>query len=92
MEDGDFNFLKARRRSNSSVDAKVAFKSKFETSEEDPVFEESKHGDQGYDHYTVAGSAEEGDSSELDRQSSADSSIDSVEMESPVEVEAQRKM
>lgn len=41
----------SRRRSNSSVDRPETFKTKFETVDPDPVFEEEVHGDGGEDYY-----------------------------------------
>lgn len=45
-DDYDFKFTNARRRSNSSSHANGlgAFKTKFETIDQDPVFEEELHG------------------------------------------------
>jgi hypothetical protein len=49
-KDGDeasdygYTFTNARRRSNSSTQALSDFKTKFETRDEDPVFEEELHG------------------------------------------------
>ena len=77
---------KARRRSNSSVDhgAQLGFKSKFETVEQEPVFEEDVHGDGGVDHY-VDEHAEAIDGGKLDKHSSAESSVSSIEEEGPNE-------
>ena len=45
-DDYNFNFTNARRRSNSSSHGHALsdFKTKFETIEQDPVFEEEMHG------------------------------------------------
>ena len=49
--DGDFNFAKSRRRSNSSSGAQGIgnFKTKFDVNEPEPVFEEDVHGPQPED-------------------------------------------
>ncbi|EEH35974.1 hypothetical protein PAAG_00297 [Paracoccidioides lutzii Pb01] len=47
MQDYDYNFTNARRRSNSSTQGLADFKTKFETIEPDPVFEEEVHGPVG---------------------------------------------
>lgn len=44
MQDYGYNFTNARRRSNSSTQGLTDFKTKFETVEPDPVFEEELHG------------------------------------------------
>ncbi|KAK6376134.1 hypothetical protein LTS17_007385 [Exophiala oligosperma] len=44
VHDYGYNFANARRRSNSSTQALGDFKTKFETIETDPVFEEELHG------------------------------------------------
>ncbi|EXJ85233.1 hypothetical protein A1O3_05908 [Capronia epimyces CBS 606.96] len=44
IEDYGYNFTKARRRSNSSTHALGDFKTKFETLDAEPVFEEQLHG------------------------------------------------
>lgn len=44
MQDYGYNFTNARRRSNSSTQALGDFKTKFETVEPEPVFEEDIHG------------------------------------------------
>lgn len=44
MQDSGFTFANARRRSNSSAQALADFKTKFETAEPEPVFEEQLHG------------------------------------------------
>ncbi|ROT37733.1 hypothetical protein SODALDRAFT_262164, partial [Sodiomyces alkalinus F11] len=46
VDEGDFHFVKARRRSNSSGFAHHIrdFKTKFDVNEPEPVFEESVHG------------------------------------------------
>ena len=51
VHDGAFNMNHSRRRSNSLVDRPENFKTKFETIEPDPVFEEDVHGDGGEDYY-----------------------------------------
>ncbi|KIX04577.1 uncharacterized protein Z518_05447 [Rhinocladiella mackenziei CBS 650.93] len=43
-QDYGYNFTNHRRRSNSSTQALGDFKTKFETVEADPVFEEELHG------------------------------------------------
>lgn len=44
MQDSGFTFANARRRSNSSAQGLADFKTKFETAEPEPVFEEQIHG------------------------------------------------
>ncbi|KAK2800341.1 hypothetical protein FQN50_008157 [Emmonsiellopsis sp. PD_5] len=44
MQDYGYTFTNARRRSNSSTQGLTDFKTKFETIEPDPVFEEETHG------------------------------------------------
>ncbi|EXJ85886.1 hypothetical protein A1O1_06255 [Capronia coronata CBS 617.96] len=44
VEDYGYNFSKTRRRSNSSTHGLGDFKTKFETRDADPVFEEQLHG------------------------------------------------
>ncbi|TFB05988.1 hypothetical protein CCMA1212_002151 [Trichoderma ghanense] len=44
VEDEDFHFAHARRRSNSFSQNLSDFKTKFEVNEPDPLFEESVHG------------------------------------------------
>jgi len=69
-QDYGYNFNNARRRSNSSTQALGDFKTKFETVEADPVFEEELHGaqpehgeplekEESTDSSTTAGSIEE---------------------------------
>ncbi|KAK2753951.1 hypothetical protein FQN54_007310 [Arachnomyces sp. PD_36] len=43
-QDYGYNFTNTRRRSNSSTQALTDFKTKFETIEPEPVFEEELHG------------------------------------------------
>lgn len=81
IEDEGFNLSKVRRRSNSSVDyAKEAFKTKFEAIEQEPVFEEELHGDGGKNHYPTE-AADHLDGADLDKQSTSDSSVGSIEEE-----------
>lgn len=63
LEDYAYNMANARRRSNSSTFTAKDFKTKFETIEPEPVFEEELHGPMG---------------AELDKQSTAstDKSVD----------------
>jgi hypothetical protein len=56
LEDYAYNMANARRRSNSSTFTAKDFKTKFETIEPEPVFEEELHGPMG---------------AELDKQSTA---------------------
>lgn len=44
MDDYGYTFTNSRRRSNSSSQALGDFKTKFETLDQDPVFEEELHG------------------------------------------------
>lgn len=44
MQDSGYTFTNARRRSNSSAQGLADFRTKFETTEPDPVFEEPPHG------------------------------------------------
>ena len=44
MQDYGYTFTNTRRRSNSSTQAITDFKTKFETIETEPVFEEELHG------------------------------------------------
>lgn len=44
MQDYGYTFTNARRRSNSSTQGLNDFKTKFETVEPEPVFEEELHG------------------------------------------------
>ncbi|KAI9796564.1 MAG: hypothetical protein M1833_006128 [Piccolia ochrophora] len=44
VEDGMYNMTNPRRRSNSSTHVPSGFKTKFETREPEPVFEEELHG------------------------------------------------
>ncbi|EDN04157.1 predicted protein [Histoplasma mississippiense (nom. inval.)] len=44
VQDYGYTFTNARRRSNSSTQGLADFKTKFETIETDPVFEEEIHG------------------------------------------------
>lgn len=50
LEDYDYNLNKSRRRSNSSTQAGTMFKTKFETIEPEPVFEEELHGPRAEDY------------------------------------------
>jgi hypothetical protein len=59
LQDTGYNLANPRRRSNSSTHAARDFKTKFETIEAEPVFEEELHGPIG---------------SELDKQSTTSSS------------------
>ncbi|KAF2653371.1 hypothetical protein K491DRAFT_694768 [Lophiostoma macrostomum CBS 122681] len=47
LEEHAYNINNARRRSNSSTHATKDFKTKFETIEPEPVFEEELHGPMG---------------------------------------------
>ena len=51
QQDLGYNFVNARRRSNSSSHSHAIgdFKTKFEAVETDPVFEEEYHGAQNYE-------------------------------------------
>lgn len=44
MQDYGYTFTNARRRSNSSTQGLADFRTKFETVEPEPVFEEQLHG------------------------------------------------
>ncbi len=76
--DYDFTLTKPRRRSNSSSHPNRDFKTKFETVDQDPVFEEELHGPGEASSLDEAGAAEkesasststsEGGSEEDDRQ------------------------
>ncbi|KAL3473733.1 hypothetical protein BJX99DRAFT_232905 [Aspergillus californicus] len=44
VQDYDYNFTNTRRHSNSSIQGIPSFKSKFETIDPEPVFEEGLHG------------------------------------------------
>lgn len=44
VQDYEYNFTNARRHSNSSSQGLADFKTKFETIEPEPVFEEELHG------------------------------------------------
>lgn len=66
VEDFAYNMANPRRRSNSSTHVTKDFKTKFETVEPEPVFEEELHGPLG---------------PELDKESTASSSNKSVEGE-----------
>ena len=73
--DYGYNFTNQRRRSNSSTQALGDFKTKFETMDADPVFEEGLHGpseedlekastiskEESTDSSTLGGSVEEED-------------------------------
>lgn len=63
-DDYDFKFTNARRRSNSSSNGHglSAFKTKFETVDQDPVFEEELHGAPAEEEHLA-----------LDKEESADS-------------------
>ncbi|KAG7004686.1 hypothetical protein G7Y79_00024g056360 [Physcia stellaris] len=63
-DDYDFKFTNARRRSNSSSNGHglSAFKTKFETNDQDPVFEEELHGAPAEEEHLA-----------LDKEESADS-------------------
>lgn len=65
MHDYGYNFTNQRRRSNSTTQTLGDFKTKFETNEPDPVFEEDLHG-------PVHGESEE--SLTLEKESTTDSS------------------
>ncbi|KAL4801277.1 hypothetical protein BDV18DRAFT_86187 [Aspergillus unguis] len=43
-QDYEYSFMNTRRHSNSSVQGMAGFKSKYETIEPEPVFEEDLHG------------------------------------------------
>lgn len=45
MQDTDYSFTNARRRSNSSTQGLADFNTKFEAYDPEPVFEEETHGD-----------------------------------------------
>lgn len=65
MHDYGYTFTNQRRRSNSNTQALSDFKTKFETNEPDPVFEEELHG-------PIPGESE--DSLTLEKESTTDSS------------------
>jgi hypothetical protein len=67
-EDLGYSMAKDRRRSNSSTQALTDFKTKFETSDVDPVFEEELHGptDEDYEKASMA-SIEKEDSTDSSR-------------------------
>ena len=67
-EDYGFNFTNQRRRSNSSTQALGDFKTKFEASEKDPVFEEELHGptDEDLEQASTISKEESTDSSTLE--------------------------
>lgn len=67
IEDIPYNLANARRRSNSSTHQIKDFKTKFETIEPEPVFEEELHGPQ--------------DGGELDHVSTTSSGTKSVDEE-----------
>ncbi|KAK2782158.1 hypothetical protein FQN53_000182, partial [Emmonsiellopsis sp. PD_33] len=69
MQDYGYTFTNARRRSNSSTQGLTDFKTKFETIEADPVFEEEMHGPTKVD-------GENGD-----KEKSIDSSISGISEE-----------
>ena len=66
LEDYNYTLNNPRRRSNSSTHNVKDFKTKFETIEAEPVFEEELHGPMG---------------AELDKQSTTSSSNKSIEEE-----------
>ncbi|KAF5856651.1 hypothetical protein ETB97_007073 [Aspergillus alliaceus] len=49
VHDYEYTFTNARRHSNSSTQGIADFKTKFETADQEPVFEESVHGPQDDD-------------------------------------------
>lgn len=49
MQDSGYTFANARRRSNSSAQGLADFKTKFETGEPEPFFEERLHGPSAVD-------------------------------------------
>lgn len=65
MQDYGYKFTNARRRSNSSSQALGDFKTKFESVENDPVFEEELHG--------IPDSVEDNEHTYLEKTESADS-------------------
>jgi hypothetical protein len=75
-QDYGYNFTNARRRSNSSTQALGDFKTKFETRDEDPVFEEELHG-------PVLEEPEE--NLGLDKEESTDSAISTGSVEEETE-------
>lgn len=74
-QDYGYNFSNARRRSNSSTQALGDFKTKFETVEADPVFEEELHG-------ATPGDEEH---NALEKGNSTDSSITAASVEEEAE-------
>ena len=66
--DGSYNLNNARRRSNSFADHPTGFKTKFETVETEPVFEEDIHGPLVEEH-----EGEEALGQELDKASTSGS-------------------
>ncbi|KAJ6024469.1 hypothetical protein N7540_005266 [Penicillium herquei] len=67
-QDYGYNFTNTRRRSNSSIQGLTDFRTKFETVEPEPVFEEKVHG---------ASDVETGNESAMSKVESASSSNDS---------------
>ena len=63
MEDYGYNMTKPRRRSNSSSQGPRDFKTKFETIDPEPVFEEDIHGPEADDMNEEGEKAESADSS-----------------------------
>lgn len=52
VQDYEYNFTNVRRHSNSSGQGLADFKTKFETIEPEPVFEEELHGSSSEEHVT----------------------------------------
>lgn len=73
MQDYGYTFMNARRCSNSSTQGLADFRTKFETAEPEPVFEEQVHGPSDM---TVADESVVSKAVESTSSSSNDSEID----------------
>ncbi|KAI9883193.1 MAG: hypothetical protein M1823_005050 [Watsoniomyces obsoletus] len=88
VQDYGYNFTNPRRRSNSSGHHPVGFKTKFETIDQEPVFEEELHGAPSVEDGMAAAEAPApvtattpaaGDDNE--KESAASTSVESIEEE-----------
>lgn len=66
VQDYDYSFTNARRRSNSSTQGLADFSTKFEALDPEPVFEEQQHASESSD-VTKAEGSSSGHDSEVDQ-------------------------
>lgn len=77
QEDSGYNFANSRRRSNSNSQGLNDFKTKFETIDQEPVFEEGIHGptDDDVEHVSTLSKEESASSSNYSASVDSDEGI-----------------